>query len=332
MSIEKIVVVTQKTRLEGLLDRFNTRAQAKFWIEHMGLRFEDYDDEHDTYRRAVEEVRRRSEAFGLRMQQVDRSFLPTLVFSPQDLVTCIGRDGLVVNAAKYVGGRPIVGVNPDPARWDGVLLPFAPATVERGLRAVIEERPTVMKVTMAQVALNDGQSLLAFNDFLIGRKDQVSARYVIRFRKGGEAQSSSGILVATGAGSTGWLSSVQNSADTLAHLLLPSVPALPRLRMAWDDPRLAFVVREPYRSRSSGVAIGAGLIEPGESLAIESEMPEGGAIFSDGVPDDALAFDAGCVATVTAARAHGALVMDPAATLLHSAANSSREVFGVMPS
>ena len=311
--IEKIVIVTQKTRLEGLLERFNTRAQAKFWIEHMGLRFEDYDGEHDTYRRAVDEVRRGAEAFGLKLQQVDRSFLPTLVITPHDLVTCIGRDGLVVNAAKYVGGRPIVGVNPDPGRWDGVLLPFSPASAGRGLRAVLEGRAPSRRVTMARVALNDGQSLLAFNDFLIGRRDQVSARYVIRDGQGSEPQSSSGILVATGAGSTGWLSSVQNMVDTVSHLLLPSAPSPRRLQMAWDDPRLVFVVREPYRSRSSGATIGAGFIAPGQSLAVESQMPEGGAIFSDGVPEDALAFDAGCVATVAAAGEHASLVMDPAA-------------------
>ena len=34
--IEKIVLVTRKTRLEGLIERFNTRAQAKFYIEHSG--------------------------------------------------------------------------------------------------------------------------------------------------------------------------------------------------------------------------------------------------------------------------------------------------------
>ena len=308
MSVEKMVIVTQKTRLEGLLERFNTRDQAKFWIEHMGLGFEDYDREHETYGRAVDEVRRTAAACGLRVHQLERSYLPSVILTPEDLVVCVGRDGLVVNAAKYAGGLPIVGVNPDPARWDGVLLPFSPATARRGVRAVLDGNAAARRVTMAEVTLNDGQSLLAFNDFLIGRKDHISARYAIRWQEVREPQSSSGVLVSTGAGSTGWLSSLQNTAETLSRLLLPKTPVLPRLCLAWDDPRLAFVVREPYRSRSSGVAIGAGLIGPGESLVIESEMPEGGAIFSDGVPDDALSFDAGCVATVAASGRYASLV------------------------
>lgn len=311
--IDKAVVVTQKTRLDGLLERFNTREQAKFWIEHMGQDFADYDREHDTYRRAVDEVRRMAEGFDLKVQRVDRSFLPTFLFAPSDLVVAVGRDGLVANTAKYVGARPILGVNADPARWDGVLLPFSPATARRGLKAVLRNEHQARRVTLAEVRLNDGQSLLAFNDFLIGRKDAASARYTMAWRGAREPQSSSGVLVSTGVGSTGWLSSLGNMADALNHLLLPKAPVLPRLRLRWDDARLAFVVREPYRSRSSGVTIGAGLIAPGETLVIESQMPEGGAIFSDGVLDDALAFDAGCVATVAAASRHALLVMDPLA-------------------
>src|SRR4029077_18959078 len=106
----------------------------------------------------------------------------------------------------------------------------------------------------------------------------------------------------TGAGSTGWFSSTQNMADAVGHLLAPKTPPLPRLRMAWDDPRLAFVVREPWKSKASGADLAAGLLEPGESLTLESHMPEGGVIFSDGVEADAISFNSGSVATVRAAK------------------------------
>jgi hypothetical protein len=315
MTFDKIVVVTQKTGLEVLLERFNTRGQAKFWIEHMGVDFADYDLEHDTYRRAVDDVVRAADGLASRVQRIDRSFLPTFVFTSRDLVVTVGRDGLVVNAAKYVDGSPIVAVNPDPARWDGVLLPFTAETVRRGLEAVIQGKGRERRVTMAEVTLNDGQSLLAFNDFLIGRKDHVSARYAVSWNGRRELQSSSGILVSTGVGSTGWLSSTQNMAESVSRLLSSRAPALPRLHLAWEDPRLAFVVREPYRSRASGTGIGAGLIGASESLVVESQMPEGGVIFSDGVTEDAVAFDSGCVATVSASRRQARLVADPRAAM-----------------
>src|SRR5207302_8428736 len=134
----------------------------------------------------------------------------------------------------------------------------------------LEERASFHRITMAEAQLNDGQRLLAFNEFLLGQKTHVSARYALTFREKTEEQSSSGVLVTTGAGSTGWFSSTQNMAQAVARLLLKDqTPKMPRLRLPWDDPRLVFVVREPYLSKSSGVQLGAGLIDPGESLVLE---------------------------------------------------------------
>lgn len=155
---------------------------------------------------------------------------------------------------------------------------------------------------MAEATLNDGQRLLAFNDFFVGQRTHVSARYSLTWRERTEEQSSSGVLVSTGAGSTGWLSSTQNMARAVYGLLHDGrAPALKPLRLGWDDPRLAFVVREPFRSRSSSVELTAGLLEAGEALRFESHMPENGVLFSDGVELDALAFNSGAVATVRAA-------------------------------
>jgi NAD kinase len=299
---DKLVIVTRKTRLEELVERFNTREQAKFYIEHMGLNFADYDAEHNTYASTVRRLRRDLEGAAPKMQLVERGFLPNFIFTPQDLVVTVGPDGLVVNTAKYLDGQPIVAVNPDPGRYDGILLPFAPDKARQGVARVLEEKAAYHQITMAEVSLNDGQRLLAFNDFLIGQRTHVSARYSLSWRGRTERQSSSGVLVSTGAGSTGWLSSAQHMAAAVSRLLLhEKAPRLPTLRLAWEDPRLVFVVREPFLSRASGVKLAAGVVEQGEELQLESHMPENGVIFSDGVEADALAFNSGAVATVRAA-------------------------------
>ena len=306
---DKLVIVTRKTRLEELAERFNTREQAKFYLEHMGLSFADYDAEHETYAGVVRRLRRELEGLTPKIQFVERGFLPNFLFAPRDLVVTVGPDGLVVNAAKYLDGHPVVAVNPDPGRYDGILLPFRPETARRGVTGVLEGKTTFHLITMAEAALNDGQRLLAFNDFLVGQKTHVSARYSLSWRERTERQSSSGVLVSTGAGSTGWLSSAQHMAAAVSRLLLKGkAPKLPRLRLGWDDPRLAFVVREPFLSRTSDVTLTAGLLEPGEELVLESHMPEGGVIFSDGVEADAIAFNSGAVATVRAAARQTRLV------------------------
>jgi hypothetical protein len=155
-------------------------------------------------------------------------------------------------------------------------------------------------VAMAEAALNDGQRLLAFNDFLIGCRSHVSARDRLTWRGQSEVQSSSGVIVSTGAGSTGWLSSTRHIAVAVSRFLGAEI-AVPTLWMPWDDPRLAIVVREPFASRSSGVTLAVGFLEAGEELRIESYTPDGGVIFSDGVEADALPFNAGAVATVRVA-------------------------------
>src|SRR5207244_5347037 len=129
----------------------------------------------------------------------------------------VGQDGLVVNTAKYLDGEPIVAVNPDPARFDGVLLPFRPEDARAAAARAIEGAATFHRITMAEAALNDGQKILAFNDLFIGRRTHVSARYRLDWRGGGEEQSSSGVLVSTGAGSTGWWSSTENMAAAVGR-------------------------------------------------------------------------------------------------------------------
>jgi hypothetical protein len=174
---------------------------------------------------------------------------------------------------------------------------------------VLENRAVFHSITMAEVQLNDGQHLLAFNDFYLGQRTHLSSRYSVTYHKRTEQHSSSGVLVITGAGSTGWFSSQQNMAAAITRLLLKNkAPVVPRMRLPWDDRRLVFVVREPFLSKASRISIAAGLLEPGEELRFESHMPENGVIFSDGVEADALAFNSGCVATIRAAEQQTKLV------------------------
>lgn len=295
---EKIVLVTRKTRLEGLVERFNSRGQAKFYIEHAGGDFSDYEREDATYRKSLD-LLRRSIDLGLKTQVVERSLVPTMLFTGKDVVVTAGQDGLVANTAKYVGAQPIVAVNPDPERFDGVLLRYPPAETRVALRKVLDEKMTFREVTLAEASLNDGQRLLAFNDLYVGARTHVSARYQLAFGGAREPQSSSGLIVSTGAGSTGWLSSIFNMAAAVSGFSGGQAGA--PLRLPWEDPRLVFVVREPFRSKHSRAELAAGLIEPGQELVLESQMPSGGVIFSDGVEADALDFNAGARVHIRAA-------------------------------
>lgn len=309
---EKIVIITRKTRLEKLIERFNSRDQARFYIEHMGGDFSDYEREHAAYRQALTELRRSLAALeGLKSQIIDRNFLPNFLFTEKDIVIPIGQDGLVVNTAKYLDGQPVIGVNPDPARFDGILLPFQVPQVKGAILNLMEGRHRTRAITMAEAVLNDGQRLLAFNDLFIGAKSHISARYRLTFAGETEQHSSSGIIVSTGAGSTGWLSSIFHMAAGVAEFATGSAQGLEpaRWRFDWEAAQLIFVVREPFVSQTSQAGLVAGIIRPDTALVLESLLPDQGLIFSDGIEADYLPFNAGAIAHIRLAEKKTHLVL-----------------------
>ena len=128
----------------------------------------------------------------------------------------LGQDGLVANTLKYLDGQPVVGVNPDPERWDGRLLPFQVGDLPKIMPGDAEKRHA-RSVTMGQAKLNNGRVLYAVNDLFIGPKTHTSARYLIRSGDANETQSSSGVVVSTGMGSTGWLKSLLTGATAITQ-------------------------------------------------------------------------------------------------------------------
>lgn len=294
---EKVVIVTRKTALEELIARFNTVGQVKFYLEHAGQDFAGIQALHDQYHAVLDRVRKMVPA-GVRQHVIDRSFLPQFTFGESDLVVTVGPDGQVVNTAKYLDKQPIVAVNPDPARIEGVLLPFTTRDLGRSLNAAIYGEPSIKAITMAEAMLNDGQRLLAFNDLFIGMRSHVSARYRIEVDGASETQSSSGIIISTGAGSTGWLKSVHTGAARVAGVQRNKKSDTDSGRFAWDADHLVYVVREPWPSKSTGATLVYGSISRDQPLVVKSEMADGGVIFSDGVESDYLGFTAGLTATI----------------------------------
>jgi NAD kinase len=294
MSIEYAIIVKNKTRLEALIERFNTKAQAKFYIESLGGNFDDYVLEHETFHYELVQLQTRLSKV-VKNKTIERQFLPSFLFSDNNLIVVIGQDGLVANTAKYSKGCPIVAVNPDKARYDGVLLPFDTSDFLVGVEQVVSKNFQSKTMRFAEAKLNDGQRLLAFNDLFIGASSHVSARYKISFNKTIEEHSSSGLIVSTSAGSTGWLSSIFNMAYGVAGMFEKNLkPKRPRLK----DNELLFAVREPFQSIRTQTGITTGIIKGQNLLTIESLMPTGGIIFSDGIEADFLKFNSGAIVTI----------------------------------
>lgn len=299
-AFDKIVVVTQKTALEELIERFNTREQARFYLEQMGTPFAGYQAAHDAYV-AARDALVKAMPPAVRRQLIERSFLPNFLFGDRDLVVTLGRDGLVVNTAKYLSNQPLLAFNPDPRRIDGVLLPFHAGDAATVLARVVAADFATRHITMARATLNDGQVLYAVNDLFLGQRTHVSARYRLGCRGVEEDQSSSGIIISTGAGSTGWFRSILTGAAAVVEAFVPEPPireVRDRYRFDWEANHLCFSVREPFVSKTSRAELTFGRIGEGEELVVTSQMPQNGVLFSDGVEADYLEFNSGRVARI----------------------------------
>ena len=303
----KVVLVTRRTRLEELVARHNTLAQARFYLEHLGADFGDYVAENEAYTSSLFVALQALEAWG-RYQVLDRQLLSNFVFGPSDIVVALGQDGVVANTLKYLDGQPLIGLNPEPSRWDGVLLPFEPAQLAQVLADTAAEKRPLKAVTMAQATLSDGQTLRAVNDLFIGPRSHTSALYEISQGGRTESQSSSGLIVATGLGSTAWMKSVVTGSLAVAHAMGAPGDHADYQPMPWDSPSLAFAVREPFPSRASATNLVYGRFDQQQPLHIRSRMPEHGVIFSDGMEADFLRFTAGMEATISIAPSQGRLV------------------------
>lgn len=305
----KIILIVRQTRLDELISRFNTLGQAKFYVEHLGADFSDYQIEDETYKSAIRRTESHLRQLG-RVQILKRTFLPNFIFGKNDIIVVLGQDGLVANTLKYLDCQPAVAVNPDPDRWDGILLPFEIDDLPEVVPEVLDGNRICREITMAKAELNNGQVLYGVNDLFIGQKSHISARYLLNIGNTKEQQSSSGIIVSTGLGSSGWLKSILTGAVGIAsYVNSRPVKTSWRSDLSWDSDLLYFTVREPFPSKVSETSLVFGKISNKEPLNIVSQMPENGVIFSDGIESDFLEFNSGTHAVINIAQKKGRLVV-----------------------
>lgn len=321
-------MVHRLTRLDTLMVRHCTRGQVEFYLSRLGEDFAAYEDEHARYYDGLNALKA-SLSGQYRLQLVERAHLPTYRFASDDTVVVIGQDGLVANTMKYLTTQAIIAVNPLPDIYDGKLLPFSlhecrdivhmqagGFTQRKGVNQDViyaaddakgNAGLIIKSISMAQITTNVGQTLLAVNDIFIGPKSHSSLRYTIQHGQQQEFQSSSGIIVSTGLGATGWFSSVMAGAMRISGNNMRSRSVLNSFQ--WDSPYLYFSVREPFPSKTTATHIVFGQVNKEQGLTITSKTAENGVIFSDGIEEDAISFNAGTSGTVEVAERVGRLVV-----------------------
>jgi len=304
----KLVIIYRKTRLEELVEKYNSVDQAKFYIESLGEDFQDYALENANYQQSIEKMKQELSGLNVRFHFVERRFLSNYIFNPDDLILVHGQDGLVANTLKYLEGQAVIGVNPDPERWEGKLLPFRVCDLHSVLPGALKNQRHYSEVTMAQATLNDGQTLKAVNDFFIGVKNHGSFRYALETSGHEEHQSSSGIIISAPLGGSAWMTSVLTGAQKIMNFFVDLPPMNVNIFNSWDEKKLVYSVREPFPSLYSQTENCFGVISDQDKLIIRSETPDNAVIFSDGIQEDFIEFTSGSLAEVSISNTRGIIL------------------------
>lgn len=284
----RAVFVTRPTDLESLLARHATHGQADFFLKSRGQSIGVLEQRHDAFLECQKTVLRALPEHW-RHAAVTRDRLSRFVFAEQDFIVAIGQDGLIANLAKYSNGRPVLGVNPEPTMIEGVLAKFSAGDMTAEFPRLEAGNYHLQPRTMVEAKLENGSSLMALNEIFVGHQSHQSARYEISFGDASESQSSSGLIVASGTGMTGWAKSIV--AATRAPVALEPC-----------ESSIAYFAREPWPSLSTGAEMRCGKIPSDQRLIVRSEMNDGGVVFADGIEADRMAFDWGLEVSIAPAR------------------------------
>ncbi|MFF4801658.1 hypothetical protein ACFY1U_25200 [Streptomyces sp. NPDC001351] len=273
----RVVLIHRTTEYEELVAHHGTHGQAAFFLSSRGRDIEEVAERHRRTRRALAEV---TSAIPLtwRQSRVERGDLDRFLFAPEDVVVVVGQDGLVANVAKYLAGQPVVGIDTDPGRNPGVLVRHHPADAATLLPAALAPRTGVDELTMVEAIADDTQRLVALNEIYLGAAGHQTARYRLGLEGDGgvvEAQASSGVLVGTGTGGTGWIGSVWRERGGGLRLPGPT------------ETRLLWFVREAWPSPSTGTTHVLGQLTASTRLCLTVES-ERLVAFGDGMETDAL--------------------------------------------
>ena len=204
----------------------------------------------------------------LRQRAVDVQVLHRFNLSPQgryDLVVSVGGDGTFLQAAKHLADTPILGVNSDTARSEAVFCAATRRTFSTMLSQALAGELPVLTLYRLHLVLNSQRlPQRAVNDVLLAHDDPATmSRYRLRISGHEEVQKSSGLWVATPAGSSS------------------AVLAAGGVKLAWSAKGFQYRPRELYRGRLSHNRLTGGILSATQRVGVTWLMSRGNA-FIDG--------------------------------------------------
>ena len=213
-----------------------------------------------TQKKSLDFVKKILQKYELNFTLANRDKLKASQFLNKDLIIAVGGDGTFLRAAQFSNESIMLGVNADPKNKEGFFMKCHSKSFERVLKKLLYNKIKTRKLPRLEARIS-GKKIGSFavNEFFIGpRKAYQASKYIIKVDKHKERHKSSGIIVATPAGSYAWASASHGK------------------KMHLDSKNFQYVVREPYMGKIfRDYKLRRGILKKGRKITVISEMLDG---------------------------------------------------------
>ncbi len=211
----RILVATKRSKWERDLLRFGSAERVR---ELYRIQNDAYEKIHTSHERQMAALARLRSALP-EASFVNREGLPDVSFGDFDCVVSLGGDNHFVYVSGFLpAGLPIAGVNSDPTTSHGSLLHFTAEALAVGLSAGLRLSTELWNRIACELIPWEGQAIrtpVCTSEISVRNAfPDLISRYLLRLGEGSwEEQKSSGLILATGAGSTGWYRNCHSMAE-----------------------------------------------------------------------------------------------------------------------
>lgn len=273
----KLSVLEYDAQSEGVsLDQ----AVEKF--KRMGVDGERILSSHDRQVQSIQKTLGYLADSGIRFKLVVGDEIPRDLARESDLVVTLGGDNYFQHLSHFIDRQPILGINSDPETSNGVLTHFTADGFKEFLPRLKGGSFDVEKWCRLQTKIN-GQILptLSVSEIYLGAyKSTDMSRYILELPESWgttrvEEQKSSGLIIATEAGETGWYdaaaryTTAHEDRDTTIWWTPGTYKMLGGVHPNSGNRYASFIAREPYVSNPfKGYLYHKGVIYSREKLKI----------------------------------------------------------------
>lgn len=186
-------------------------------------------------------------------------------FSAWDIIVTVGGDGTFLEAARGLRRQIILGVNSDPERSVGLFCSADRRSFPKILERIIFGQAKIRKINRLRIrSRNSSQGINVLNDILVCHKNPAAmSRYYLMIKELKEEQRSSGVWIATAAGSSGAIKSAGAK------------------QLPIDSKEIQYKPRELHQRGHCKYRLKGGIISSEHSIKVMSLMRKG-MLFLDG--------------------------------------------------